>query len=131
MDRYRLGERKADSSILVLPVAAGQEINAACMVALNSDGYAVAASKTEGLKVAGMSMQYVDNRNGKAGARNVNVHRGSVVVGNDGTIKDTDILKKAYVSGAQEVTITSTGSSIAGTILAADDEFVTVDMKEQ
>ena len=52
-------------------------------------------------------------------------------MGNDGSIKQTDILKKAYVSGAQEVTITDTGSSMAGTILDVDDDFVTVDIREQ
>lgn len=61
----------------------------------------------------------------------MNVYRGSVVMGNDGSIKQTDILKKAYVSGAQEVTITDTGSSMAGTILEVDDDFVTVDIREQ
>ena len=124
-------EEKMDSSIMVLPVAEGEEVQTACMVALNADGYAVLASKKTGLKVAGMAMQYVDNRNGKNGSRNVNVYRGSVVMGNDGSIKQTDILKKAYVSGAQEVTITDTGSSRAGTILEVDDDFVTVDIREQ
>lgn len=131
MEEFRIGERKMDSSIMVLPVAEGEEMQNACMVALNADGYAVLASKKTGLKVAGMAMQYVDNRNGKNGSRNVNVYRGSVVMGNDGSIKQTDILKKAYVSGAQEVTITDTGSSMAGTILEVDDDFVTVDIREQ
>lgn len=131
MEEFRIGERKMDSSIMVLPVAEGEEVQTACMVALNTDGYAVLASKKTGLKVAGMAMQYVDNRNGKNGSRNVNVYRGSVVMGNDGSIKQTDILKKAYVSGAQEVTITDTGSSMAGTILEVDDDFVTVDIREQ
>lgn len=131
MEEFRIGERKMDSSIMVLPVAEGEEMQTACMVALNTDGYAVLASKKTGLKVAGMAMQYVDNRNGKNGSRNVNVYRGSVVMGNDGSIKQTDILKKAYVSGAQEVTITDTGSSMAGTILEVDDDFVTVDIREQ
>lgn len=131
MEEFRIGERKMDSSIMVLPVAEGEEVQTACMVALNTDGYAVLASKKTGLKVAGMAMQYVDNRNGKNGSRNVNVYRGSVVMGNDGSIKQTDILKKAYVSGAQEVTITDTGSSMAGTILEVDDDYVTVDIREQ
>lgn len=131
MEEFRIGERKMDSSIMILPVAEGEEMQTACMVALNTDGYAVLASKKTGLKVAGMAMQYVDNRNGKNGSRNVNVYRGSVVMGNDGSIKQTDILKKAYVSGAQEVTITDTGSSMAGTILEVDDDFVTVDIREQ
>ena len=131
MEEFRIGERKMDSSIMVLPVAEGEEVQTAWMVAFNADGYAVLSSKKSGLKVAGMAMQYVDNRNGKNGSRNVNVYRGSVVMGNDGSIKQTDILKKAYVSGAQEVTITDTGSSMAGTILEVDDDFVTVATREQ
>ena len=73
MEEFRIGERKMDSSIMVLPVAEGEEVQTACMVALNADGYAVLASKKTGLKVAGMAMQYVDNSNGKNGSRNVNV----------------------------------------------------------
>ena len=44
MEEFRIGERKMDSSIMVLPIAEGEEMQTACMVALNADGYAVLAS---------------------------------------------------------------------------------------
>ena len=132
MSDYRIGERKADNKILVLPVAAGEEIKERCMIAINSEGYAAVATKKTGLVIAGMSMQHVDNRNGENGARNVNVYRGSVVMARDETISETDILKKCYVSGGQEVTITAEGSSVAGVILEVKEEgLVTVDLSVQ
>lgn len=131
MNEYRVGERKADNKILVLPVAAGQEIKDRYMIALNADGYAVAASKTADLKVAGMAMQYVDNRNGADGARNVNVYRGCVVMANDGSIKGTDLLKKCYISGSQEVTLNAEGSSVVGTIMELEEDMVAVDLTAQ
>ena len=123
----RTGNRKLDNKILNLPVDASTELNECTMVAINSDGYAVVATKVAGLTVAGCVQQYTDNRNGTAGAVTVKVSRGAFVWKNDGTIKSTDILKKCYVSDSQTVTITSTGSSVAGTILAVESDGVTVE----
>ena len=45
----RAGNEKLNVMGLQIPVAANTTITEACMVAINSDGYAVEASKTEGI----------------------------------------------------------------------------------
>ena len=47
----RAGNEKLNVMGLQIPVAANTTITEACMVAINSDGYAVEASKTEGIKI--------------------------------------------------------------------------------
>ena len=121
----RVGNEKMGSMELNIPVAASTTITEAHMVAINSDGYAVEASKAEGLNVA--AMRYTENE-GAAGEEMVSVRRGAFVWNNDGTIENTDILKECYVSDAQTVTITAEGSSKAGVILAVEDDGVTVEM---
>ena len=123
----RVGNEKMGSMELNTPVAASTTITEAHMVAINSDGYAVEASKAEGLNVAGCAMRYTENE-GAAGEEMVSVRRGAFVWNNDGTIENTDILKECYVSDAQTVTITAEGSSKAGVILAVEDDGVTVEM---
>ena len=123
----RVGNEKMGSMELNIPVAASTTITEAHMVAINSDGYAVEASKAEGLNVAGYAMRYTENE-GAAGEEMVSVRRGAFVWNNDGTIENTDILKECYVSDAQTVTITAEGSSKAGVILAVEDDGVTVEM---
>ena len=60
----------------------------------------------------------------------VSVKRGTFVWENDGTIKETDILKKCYIKDEKTVTITADGSSVAGIILEVDDDGVAVDMTQ-
>ena len=54
------------------------------------------------------------------------VRRGAVVMANDKTIKQTDLLKTAYVSDATTLTLTAEGSSPVGQILEVMDDGVTV-----
>ena len=124
----RIGNQKLSNLDIVLPVAAGAVIHEAVMVAVNADGYAVEAYKAVGLKTAGCALQLVDNSAGAAGAVVVPVRRGAFVWGNDGSVKQTDILKDAYISDAQTVNATDAGSSRAGKILAVDADGVTVEM---
>lgn len=124
----RVGNEKLSAMNIVVPVAANVTINEAEIVAINTDGYAVPASKAEGMTVAGCSLEYVDNATGSDGDTTVHVRRGTFVWNNDGTIKETDILKSCYVSDKNTVTLTAEGSSKAGTILAVDPDGVTVDM---
>lgn len=125
---YRVGNQKLSCVDILIPVAAGTVIHEMTMVAINADGYAVEASKAENLTVAGCALTLTDNSKGDAGAVSVPVRRASFVWANDGSIKQTDLLKDAYVSDAQTVTITAEGSSKAGKILAVDDDGVTIDM---
>ena len=116
--------------MLNIPVKGGAELTEATMAAINSDGYAVEATASAGLLIAGCVQRYYDNRNGADGEQTVSVKRGTFVWENDGTIKETDILKKCYIKDEKTVTITADGSSVAGTILEVDDDGVTVDITQ-
>ena len=69
----------------------------------------------------------LDNTGGEDGAVEVQVRRGAFVWNNDGSIKATDVMKPCYVSDAQTVTITATGSSKAGVILGIEGDGVIVE----
>lgn len=90
----------------------------------------VAASIMAELRVAGCIQRYCDNRTGADGGQTVSVKRGTFVWNNDGTIKETDILKACYVKDEQTVTITPDGSYAAGIILEVAEDSVTVDMMQ-
>lgn len=124
----RAGNQKLSNMDIHIPAAEGETIAEATMVGINTDGYAVPASKTEGLIIAGCAMRFTDNASGSNGAVSVPVRRGAFVWDNDGSIEETDILKDAYVSDGKTVTITAEGSSRAGKILAVDFDGVTVEM---
>jgi hypothetical protein len=124
----RVANEKLSGLNIIIPVAANTVITEGTMVAINADGYAVKASKKTGQTVAGCATRFVDNTSGENGDVSAPVRRGAFVWENDGTIEETDILKDAYVSDGQTVTITSDGSSRAGKILAVDTDGVTVEM---
>ena len=125
----RTGNPVLGGTTLNIPVAAGENMKASTIAAINADGYAVTGKNAEGLVKAGMVVVGADNTGGAAGAVNVRVQRGAFVWNNDGSIKSTDLLKTCYIAGADTVTITSTGASAAGTIIAVDSDGVTVEMK--
>lgn len=125
----RTGNQVLGSTTLNIPVAAGENMKECTIAAVNTDGYAVTGKKAEGLVKAGMVVAAADNTAGAAGAVTVRVQRGTFVWNNDGSIKDTDLLKTCYIAGTDTVTITSTGASAAGTIIAVDPDGVTVEMK--
>lgn len=127
----RTGNERTGNRMLNIPVKGGAELTEATMAAINGDGYAVPAAASAGLKVAGCVQRYCDNRNGADGEQTVSVKRGVFVWDNDGTIKETDILKPCYVKDERTVTITADGSSVAGIILEVADDGVTVDMIQQ
>lgn len=127
----RTGNERTGNRMLNIPVKGGAELTEATMAAINGDGYAAPAAASAGLKVAGCVQRYCDNRNGADGEQTVSVKRGVFVWDNDGTIKETDILKPCYVKDERTVTITADGSSVAGIILEVTDDGVTVDMIQQ
>ena len=126
----RTGNEKLDPNTLVLPVAAGAAITEATMVALGTDGYAVPASKAANLTVAGVALEPADNRNGEAGD---DPGEGAPRGIRDGEFrtpgsqaKATDILRTCYLEDAVTISMASTGSSPAGTVLAVEADGVTV-----
>lgn len=125
---YRIGNQKMGDADLRIPVAAGEMIRSALMVAIGEDGYAKEAAKEENVTVAGCSLAFVSNVYGSAGDEKVPVRRGVYVWENDGTIRETDILKDAYVADERTVTLNAEGSSRVGKILAVEADGVTVDM---
>lgn len=125
----RTGNQVLGSTTLNIPVAAGENMKECTIAAINADGYAVTGKKAEGLVKAGMVVVAADNTAGAAGAATVRVQRGTFVWNNDGTIKNTDLLKTCYIAGADTVTITAEKASAAGTIIAVDSDGVTVEMK--
>lgn len=127
---YRTGNERTGNRMISLPVKGGVELTEAIMAVVNADGYAEAATAAEGLRIAGCVQQYCDNRNGADGEQTVSVRRGTFVWDNDGTVKTTDVLKKCYIKDATTVSMTESGSSVAGTILAVEADGVTVDMTQ-
>lgn len=130
----RTGNEKLDPRTLILPVAAGESISEATMVAIGADGYAVPAAATASLTVAGVAVEPADNSGGEAGNVQVRVRRGAFVFDNSATaanvVKETDILKTCYIEDAVTVSMSSAGSSPAGTVLAVEDDGVTVEFNQ-
>lgn len=127
----RTGNERTGNRLLTIPVKGGAELKEATMAAIGADGYAVPASASTGLLIAGCVQEYTDNRNGGDGEQTVRVKRGTFVWGNDGTIKKTDILKPCYMKDSVTVSLTAANSSFAGIILAVENDGVTVDMMTQ
>ena len=111
-----------------IPVKAASKIEAGELVAIGIDGYAVTATKAAGLKIAGCSATLADNSTGADGDIKVLVKRGTFVLENDGKIKNTDILKDAYVIDSNTVTNTAEGSSKAGKIIGVVADGVVVEI---
>lgn len=126
----RTGNERTGNRLLNIPAKGGAELTEATMAVINAEGCAEAAAAAEGLLIAGCIQRYCDNRNGTDGEQTVSVKRGTFVWKNDGSIKKTDILKKCYIKDAVTVTLTAEGSSVAGIILAVEDDGVTVDMTQ-
>lgn len=124
-----IGEQLAGNSILRVPVAASTELKQGDFVVLNASGYAIKASKAAGLVAVGQVQGHADNSAGTDGACHVLVRRGVYVLGNDGDIKETDLLKNCYFAGPDSVTLKSEGSSVAGKIYAVEGNVVAVEMK--
>ena len=122
----RIGNERTGANNLVLQVAGGQVIKQGTMVALNTDGYAVPAAKAADLVIAGVAQSYANNRQGADGAEVVSVRRGAFVMAADATIKETDLLKTAYMVNATTLTLTAEGSSPVGAILEVAADGVTV-----
>lgn len=126
----RTGNERTGNRLLNLPVKGGVILTEGTMAIINSDGFAEPASPAADVLIAGCVQQYCDNRNGGNGVADAKVKRGTFVWENDGSIEVTDILKKCYIKNATTVTLTPDGSSVAGTILAVEDDGVTVDMTQ-
>jgi hypothetical protein len=121
----RVGNQRVDGINMNAPVAAGELIQKTNMVALNADGYLVKATKKEGLTVVGIATSDADNRMGSDGDETVSFQSGGFVFRQEG-IKDTDLMKTAYIKDTETVTTSSVSSSMVGKLIEVDGTYATV-----
>lgn len=109
---------------MVYEVAADAVIKKGWIVALNSSGYADAASTAVGLKCLGIAQEDVDNTDGDDGDLTVRVRRGVFpAVNNAGDELDqNDIHKTAWLVDNQTVGESPTGRSPAGRFEGFDED---------
>lgn len=121
----RVGNQRVGGINMNAPVAAGELIQKTNMVALNADGYLVKATKKEGLTVVGIATSDADNRMGSDGDETVSFQSGGFVFRQDG-IKETDLMKAAYIKDTETVTTSSVSSSMVGKLIEVDGTYATV-----
>lgn len=121
----RVGNQRVEGINMNAPVAAGELIQKTNMVALNADGYLVKATKKEGLTVVGIATSDADNRMGSDGAETASFQSGGFVFRQDG-IKETDLMKAAYIKDTETVTTSSVSSSMVGKLIEVDGTYATV-----
>lgn len=121
----RVGNQRVDGINMNAPVAAGELIQKTNMVALNADGYLVKATKKEGLTVVGIATSDADNRMGSDGDETASFQSGGFVFRQDG-IKETDLMKTAYIKDTETVTTSSVSSSMVGKLIEVDGTYATV-----
>lgn len=121
----RVGNQRVEGINMNAPVAAGELIQKTNMVALNADGYLVKATKKEGLTVVGIATSDADNRMGSDGDETVSFQSGGFVFRQEG-IKDTDLMKTAYIKDTETVTTSSVSSSMVGKLIEVDGTYATV-----
>lgn len=121
----RVGNQRVGGINMNAPVAGGELIQKTNMVALNADGYLVKATKKEGLTVVGIATSDVDNRMGSDGDETASFQSGGFVFRQDG-IKETDLMKTAYIKDTETVTTSSVSSSRVGKLIEVDGTYATV-----
>ena len=128
MDNLRTPRRPGEG--ISLPVAAGVVIADGALV-VTKDGYAAPGELTAGLTYIGRADQRVDNTDGPAGAKRIQVRRGGLFrwdnASGAGAITQDDVGKTAYIFDDRTVTRTAAGASPAGVILDVDPDGVWVE----
>lgn len=124
----RLTNRRNADTVNV-GVAIANKIYAGSMVAIDSTGYAVAASADNTLIVMGRAESQQDNSSGAAGALNIDIGTGVYGFANTGVIADTDIGKTVFVVDDQTVSLSSLNNTrpVAGKIYDYSTGVVWVD----
>jgi hypothetical protein len=107
---------RKEGGLAAYPVAAGVKIYAGGIVCLNANGYAVPGTDTAGLKMEGISQQYVDNSAGAAGAESVLVWKTGIVDLDAAGMTIADVGKPVFVTDDHTVALTSTNAVGCGII---------------
>lgn len=118
------------TEVLVVPVAAGVRIFGGALVMANAAGLALSGSTAVGQTYLGRAEEYVDNRDGAAGAASVEVRRGKAFKwANDGSVTQAHLLKTAYIVDDEAVAATDGGGtrSASGRIVGVDADGVWVE----
>lgn len=119
-----------DGKILVVPIGKVC-IYGGTLVALDANGHAIPAKKAAEMTVIGRAEETVDNSGGTAGGMTITVKRGVFKWDNDSSasnkVKPAHLMKDCYVVDECTVTSSATGSSVAGKVIAIDDEGVYVE----
>lgn len=115
-------------NIVSLPIAASTTIYAGTLVAVDSNGRAVPASNTSGLKVLGRAEEE-KTCGATAGAESVLVKRGIFRFANSASaaVDADDVGKICYVEDDATVTETASNSIPAGVVIQVETGFVWVD----
>lgn len=124
-------DRRGDDLVWAY-VATGQVIYAGAIVAIDTNGYAQAASDVSGLKVIGVAQDRVDNREGVYDAtKTIVARRSTYLFANSGSFTAANIGDWCFVSDDQTVTTaaTATYDLLCGVIVGVDSTGVWVDMK--
>lgn len=118
--------------LLVAPVAAATVIHSGGLVALNAAGYAVPGSVAATLKAAGRAQESVDNSAGTAGAKTVEIKRGTFRFKNHGAdpLTFADTLADCFIVDDQTVAKTHATNtrSKAGKVVEVEDDNVWVEI---
>lgn len=118
------------TEVIVVGIAAGVRIYAGALVVANAAGFAAPGSTAVGLTYLGRAEEFVDNRDGAAGAATVEIRRGKAFKwANDGTVVQANLFKTAYIVDDQTVAAADAGGtrSAAGRIVGIDSDGVWVE----
>ena len=124
--------REKGKTIYTWPLAAGVQIYAGALVALNAAGYAVPGSVATTLKGFGRAEETVDNTGGAAGTVSINVKKGVFHFANSASTDEITIADtKADCFIVDDQTVAKTNGtntrSIAGRVDSVDAGGVWVD----
>lgn len=121
-----------DGRAVVLEVAADTRIFAGSLIAVNSDGFAVPGSNTDGLKGFGRAEEYIDNTEGDNGDAKITVKKGVFKFDNDATLPVTaaNLNGDCYIKDDGTVRAKDTEAEavnpIAGTVFSVEEDGVWV-----
>ena len=112
-------------------LAANVVIHHHALVAVNTDGFLVPASDTDGLRVVGIATEAMSNADGLDGERALRVYKGGARLPTTGSnpVVQATVGRRAYVLDDEHVVASGTSHSIdAGEVIEMDDGFAWVNV---
>jgi len=110
-----------DGELIPLLVSADTKIQTGDIVLCSGEG--LATTSATGVRVAGISVDDVDNTNGEAGAQRVLVRRGKAYLlhnSSSSPITGADLFNTVYYESRQ--TVSRTGSKAAGKVVQIEED---------